>query len=110
MKEDIFEEDDSYFKGGELNFQQLLRINMFWINKAIAMGERRTLINLVYTLESMLLPYADKEYKEENEKLNSNGKISITKRINITKERYRLLIALMDRKGLLLERTRIDYI
>lgn len=111
MKEDIFEEDDTYFKGSEMNFQQLLRTQMYWINKAIAMGERRTLVNLIYTLESMILPYADDDYTKENAKLNGdNSKISITKKVRIHRERYRLLIALMDRKGLLLERSRVDYI
>ncbi len=101
-----FEEDKDFISGRELGFQHLLRVQIYWINKAFAMNEKLTIINLVFGLESMLIAYIDKTYKKENKELIDNNKSKFT----IAKHRYRLLIGLMDRKNLLLERGLIDEI
>jgi len=97
---------ETFMVGREIGFQDLLRTQLYWINKAIAESNGRVIINLVFGLESMMLPYADGDYKAEITKLIKRSLSSV----QIAKEKYRHLIVLMDRRGFLIEKSRIDEI
>ena len=112
VEQDFFGEET--LKGADLGYEQLLKFQMFWINKAIALDVKRQIINLIFGLESMLITYLDETYKQEKEELikeyKNKDKIGLFEQTFIAKNKYRLLIALMDRKGLLLEKSQTDVV
>ena len=105
--------DEQVIKGGQIGYHQLLKFQMYWINKSMAIDVKRQIINLVFGLETMLVPYLDDDYNINKENLLKEfkgNKVGLNDQVFIAKSKYRLLVALMDRCGLLLEKSMVDEI
>jgi hypothetical protein len=96
-----------------LNFQQVLYTQISRISKLGTSDLKNNLENFnsyafgVLTLEDLVYPYVDKEYLNEVEELKKkfveNGNIET--KIEHLKQRFRSLLKLLNRKGLLIEET-----